>query len=48
LTLDDDTVTHNTTGVNVGFGIVNTRQNNTFLFNTSDVTGGALTAVLAQ
>ena len=46
--LDDDTVTHNTTGVNVGFGIVNTRQNNTFLFNTSDVTGGALTAVLAQ
>lgn len=46
--LDDDTVTHNAIGVNIGFGVVSTRQNNTFLFNASDVTGGALTPVSAQ
>jgi hypothetical protein len=46
--LDDDTITHNTTGVNVGFGVVTTRANNTFLFNASDVTGGALTTLTAQ
>jgi hypothetical protein len=46
--LDDDTITHNTTGVNVGFGFVTTRSNNTFLFNASDVTGGALTPLTAK
>lgn len=46
--LDDDTITHNGTGVNIGFGIVSSRQNNTFLFNAPDVAGGTLTPVLAQ
>jgi hypothetical protein len=46
--LDDDTITHNTTGVNIGFGVVSTRQNSTFLFNGADVGGGALTPLPAQ
>jgi hypothetical protein len=46
--LDDDTITHNATGVNVAFGVVASRVNNTFLFNTSDVAGGMLTPLSAQ
>jgi hypothetical protein len=46
--LDDNTITHNATGVSVGFGTVNTRQNNTFLFNGTDVIGGVLTSLSAQ
>jgi hypothetical protein len=37
--IDDNTITHNATGVVVGAGVVETRQNNTFLFNGVNVNG---------
>jgi len=49
--LDEVTVTHNTTGVSLsgaGNRTAFTLQNNTFRFNGSDVTGGALTALPAK
>jgi hypothetical protein len=49
--LDDVAVTHNTTGVSLsglGTKAAFTLQNNTFLFNGTDVTGGALTALPAK
>jgi hypothetical protein len=44
---DGNAVVQNTTGVSIGFGTVSTRSNNTFLFNTNNVTGGAMSPVAA-
>ena len=49
--LEEVTVTHNTTGVSLsglGTKAAFTLQNNTFLFNGTDVTGGSLTALPAK
>ena len=45
--LDANTVSYNTTGVSIGASVVNTRQNNTFQFNSTNVSGGSLTALSA-
>jgi hypothetical protein len=48
--LNNVTFSQNSAGVNVngGTGIVYTLTNNTFKYNTNDVTGGALTPLAAQ